>query len=162
MAKELSLIEGMILDEIAAGKTPREVAQTLGITPAEAARMAYDLLDREIITDAEQRRKLQVYRLEKLVNALWNRTMKNADSDDVKNLVMILQQINELLALNKETELEQLERMYEHQTAIYLQTVQMLVGAFRAVAPHAFETEAEWAEFTVVSLENAQKQLEVE
>lgn len=162
MAKELTLLEGLILDEIAAGRTPREIAAATGITPAEASRMAYELLDREIITDAEQRRKLQVYRLEKLINALWDRTMKQADSDDVKNVVLILQQINELLALNKETEAEHLAKMYEHQSAVYMQTISMLIQAFRAIAPHAFETDAEWAEFTVVSLGKAQEQLEVE
>lgn len=160
MAKELTLLEGTVLDMIAAGKTPREIGAVLGISPAEASKMAYDLLDKEIITDAEQRRKLQVYRLEKIVDALWERTMKHADTDDVKNLVMVLQQLNELLALNKEMEAELMVKMYQHQLAVYMATVQHLIAGFRAIAPTAFETEDQWAAFTMEQLEEAEKQLE--
>lgn len=159
MAKELTLLEGTVLDMIAAGKTPRQIAQVLGVSPAEATRLAYELLDKEIITDADQRRRLQVYRLEKIVDALWERTMKHADSDDVKNLVMVLQQLNELLALNKEADAELMQKMYEHQLAVYLHTINALVAAFKQVAPHAFETEDEWATFTQHSLEVAEEQL---
>ena len=60
----LTLLESAALDMLAEGKTPRAIAETLGISPGEAAKLAYNLLDREIITDVEQRRKLQVYRLE--------------------------------------------------------------------------------------------------
>lgn len=160
MAKELTLLEGTVLDMIAAGKTPRQIGQVLGISPAEASKMAYDLLDREIITDADQRRRLQVYRLEKIVDALWERTMKHAESDDVKNLVMVLQQLNELLALNKETDLELMEKMYEHQLAVYLHTINTLVEALRAIAPNALPTEEAWAEFTQTQITTAIKQLE--
>lgn len=160
MAKELTLLEGTVLDMIAAGKTPRQIAAVLGVTPAEASKLAYDLLDKEIIVDADQRRRLQVYRLEKIVDALWERTMRHAESDDVKNLVMVLQQLNELLALNKEADAELMQKMYEHQLAVYLQTLNMLVAAFKAVAPNAFETEDEWATFTMTQLEAAQEQLE--
>ena len=160
MAKELTLLEGTVLDMVASGKTPRQIAEVLGVSPAEASKMAYDLLDREIITDAEQRRKLQVYRLEKIVDALWERTMKHADDADVKNLVMVLQQLNELLALNKEADAELMQKMYDHQLAVYMHTVNALTTAFRAVAPHAFETEDEWAMFTYQAIEEAQKQLE--
>lgn len=160
MAKELSLLEGTVLDMVASGKTPRQIALVLNITPAEASKMAYDLLDREIITDATQRRNLQVYRLEKIVDALWERTMKHADEADVKNLVMVLQQLNELLALNKEADAELMAKMYEHQLAVYMQTINALTMAFRAVAPHAFETDDEWATFTQDALMKAQEQLE--
>ena len=160
MAKELTLLEGTVLDMVASGKTPRQIAEVLGVSPAEASKMAYDLLDREIITDAEQRRKLQVYRLEKIVDALWERTMKHADDADVKNLVMVLQQLNELLALNKEADAELMQKMYAHQLAVYKHTVNALTAAFRALAPNALATEAEWAEFTHSALEEAQKQLE--
>ncbi len=86
----LTLLESAALDMLAEGKSPRAIAETLGISPGEAAKLAYNLLDREIITDIEQRRKLQVYRLEKIIEALWQRVMKNADKDDVKNLVECL------------------------------------------------------------------------
>lgn len=157
---ELTLLEGTVLDMIAAGKTPRQIGQVLGISPAEASKMAYDLLDKEIITDADQRRRLQVYRLEKIVDALWERTMKHADSDDVKNLVMVLQQLNELLALNKEADAELMQKMYEHQLAVYLHTINALVAAFRALAPNALPTEDAWSEFTLQQIETATKQLE--
>lgn len=160
MAKELTLLEGTVLDMVASGKTPRQIAEVLGVSPAEASKMAYDLLDREIITDAEQRRKLQVYRLEKIVDALWERTMKHADDADVKNLVMVLQQLNELLALNKEADAELMAKMYDHQLAVYMHTVNALTTAFRALAPDALPTDDAWAAFTYNILEEAQNQLE--
>lgn len=100
----LSLMESAALDLLAEGKTPRQISEVMGISAGEAAKLAYDLLDREIITDVEQRRKLQVYRLEKIIEALWQRVMKNADKDDVKNLVDVLDKLNVLLALNKEND----------------------------------------------------------
>lgn len=160
MAKELTLLEGTVLDMVAAGKTPRQIAQVLDISPAEASKMAYELLDREIITDAVQRRNLQVYRLEKIVDALWERTMKHADSDDVKNLVMVLEQLNELLALNKEADSELMQKMYEHQLGAYMQTVNALTAAFRALAPNALPDDAAWAQFIGDTLTEAQAQLE--
>lgn len=158
---ELTMLQGMVLDELAAGKSPRAIAELVGISPAEAAKMAYDLLDTEIVTDVESRRKLQVYRLEKIVGALWERVMKHADRDDVKNLVLILEQLNTLLALNKEQDDSLARQMQQHQLAVYMSALMGLVAAFKALAPQLM-TESEWANFTVVQLEKSKKQMTLE
>lgn len=157
----LSLLDGVVLDMVAEGKSPRQIAQAIGIEPHEAAKMAYDLLDREIVTDTEQRRKLQVYRLEKLVEALWQRTMKNAQKDDVQNLVDILDKLNTLLALNKEQDAEAQARMHGHQLAAYLAALKGLIIAFQMVAPDAMTPE-EWAEWTATHLEKARDEMTLE
>lgn len=158
---ELSMLEGMVLDELAAGKSPREIAALVGITPAEAARLAYNLLDKEIVTDADQRRKLQVYRLEKIVGALWERVMKHAERDDVKNLVLVLEQLNELLALNKEHDDTLARQMQQHQLAVYMSALMGLIAAFKALAP-TLMTESEWGTFTIERLESAKAQMTLE
>lgn len=157
----LSVLEGVVLDMVAEGKSPRAIGETLGIKPAEAAKMAYDLLDSEIVTDTEQRRKLQVYRLEKIVEALWQRTMQNAEKDDVRNLIDVLDKLNILLALNKEQDAEMMTRMHSHQLATYLSALMGLLAAFKAIAPDLM-TEEQWASFAAERMEIAQSQMTLE
>lgn len=157
----LSMLQGAVLDMVAEGKSPRQISEVIGCTPAEAAKMAYDLLDSEIVTDTESRRKLQVYRLEKIVEALWQRTMRNAEKDDVKNLIDVLDKLNILLALNKEQDADAQTRMHAHQFASYMAALMGLLAAFKALAPNALE-EAEWAEWGATQMEAAQKAMTLE
>lgn len=159
---ELSMVEGVALDMLAEGKTPRQIGEALGISAAEAARLSYNLLDREIVTDAEQRRKLQVYRLEKIVNALWERVMRNADRDDVKNLVLVLEQLNNLLALNKEQDEAMMTRMHQFQFAAYIQALKALIVAFKQLAPNALPDEAEWNTWIIEQVEESKRTLSLE
>ncbi len=158
---ELSLMDGMILDMLAEGKSPRAIAEVVKITPAEAAKRAYELLDKEIITDADSRRKLQVYRLEKIIEALWARTMEHAGQFDVKNLLDTLDKLNILLALNKEQDAQMVERMANHQLAAYMGALMGLIAAFKNLAPQLMTPE-EWAQFAVDQLEIAEKQMMIE
>lgn len=155
------MMQGVVLDMVAEGKSPRQIAEVLGIEPGEAAKMAYDLLDSEIVTDAEQRRKLQVYRLEKIVEALWKRTMDNANRDDVKNLLMVLEQLNTLLALNKEQDAAQFAKMHAHQLQSYMMALVGLVQAFRALVPQLM-TPDEWDAWTADQMEEAKKTMLLE
>ena len=158
----LTMLQGMVLDMTAEGKSPRQIAEALGIQPTEAAKMAYDLLDKEIVTDTDQRRKLQVYRLEKIVEALWARTMANADRDDVRNLVEVLDKLNTLLALNKEQDSEMYARMHQHQFAVYISALQALVFAFKKISPPDLMTEEQWASWTADQLESSRNMLAIE
>lgn len=155
---ELTMMQGVVLDMVAEGKSPRAIAEVLGIKPAEAAKMAYDLLDAEIVTDTEQRRKLQVYRLEKIVEALWQRTMNNANKDDVKNLVDVLDKLNTLLALNKEQDASMMQMMHAHQFATYMGAIKGLITAFKMLAPDLM-TEDQWMEWAASQVEDAQTQM---
>lgn len=150
----LSLLERAALDMLAEGKTPRQIADVMGITPGEAAKLAYDLLDKEIITDIEQRRKLQVYRLEKIIEALWNRVMKNAEKDDVKNLIDVLDKLNVLLALNKENDAALEAKMHSYQLERYLDVLLALMSKFMEMAPNLMTAE-QWQEFFSNQLEEA-------
>lgn len=154
----LTLLQGTVLDMVAEGKSPRAIAEVLGITPSEAAKMAYDLLDNEINTDVEQRRKLNVYRLEKIVEALWTRVMNSAQKDDVKNLVDVLDKLNVLLGLNKEQDAEQMERMSKFQLQAYMSALLGLVAAFKALAP-TLMTEDEWAQFAADQMVIAEQKM---
>lgn len=148
---QLTLMDGMILDYVAEGKSPRQIADILGISAAEVSKRAYELLDKEIVTDIEQRRKLQVYRLEKIIEALWQRVMRNAERDDVKNLVDTLDKLNTLLALNKEQDAEMQTRMFEYQAVAYQESLMGLIMAFRMIAPDAM-TEDEWSDWAAEQL----------
>ena len=152
--KGLSLLESAALDMLAEGKTPRQIGETLGITPGEAAKLAYNLLDREIITDVDQRRKLQVYRLEKIIEALWVRVMKNAEKDDVRNLVEVLDKLNVLLALNKENHALLEAKMHAYQLEGYLNATLHLLQAFMKLAPNLMTPE-QWQAWTAEQLEEA-------
>lgn len=159
--RQLTLMEGMALDMMAEGKTPRQIGEALGITAGEAAKMAYNLLDREIMTDAEQRRKLQVYRLEKLIEALWQRVMKHADKDDVKNVIDILDKLNVLLALNKENDAALEARMHAYQMEAYMRVVMHMLNKFMEKAPGLMQPE-EWQQFMAETLEEARGTLVLE
>lgn len=159
--QQLTLMEGVVLDMVAEGKSPRAISEVVGCTPAEAAKMAYDLLDREIVTDVEQRRKLNVYRLEKIVEALWQRTMQGANKDDVKNLVDVLDKLNVLLGLNKEQDAEMMTRMHQHQFAAYLSALMGLIKAFQMIAPDIM-SEDQWAMWAADRMEEIKTQLMLE
>lgn len=159
MSNGLSMLDGIILDMVAEGKSPRQIAEATGVSPAEAAKKAYDLLDSEIITDVEQRRKLQVYRLEKMVSALWERTMKNGDKDDVKNIREILSDLNVLLGLNKEQDAEMVMKMQGHQFESYMYALVGLVTAFRALAPDLM-TPDQWEAWSAAQLKDAKERME--
>jgi len=159
MSNGLSMLDGIILDMVAEGKSPRQIAEATGVSPAEAAKKAYDLLDSEIITDVEQRRKLQVYRLEKMVSALWERTMKNGDKDDVKNIREILSDLNVLLGLNKEQDAEMVMKMQGHQFESYMYALVGLITAFRALAPDLM-TPDQWESWSAAQLQEAKSRME--
>lgn len=155
----LNMLEGQALDLIASGKSPRQIAEELGIEPHEALKLSYDLLDKEIVTDIEQQRKLQVYRLQKLIEALWARTLEHGNVDDVRNVREIMSDMNVLLALNKELDEKQQARMHQYQLAGYMAALKALVYAFRQLAPNAMPPE-EWPAWTANQLEAAQLELE--
>lgn len=159
MSNGLSMLDGIILDMVAEGKSPRQIAEATGVSPAEAAKKAYDLLDSEIVTDVEQRRKLQVYRLEKMVSALWERTMKNGDKDDVKNIREILSDLNVLLGLNKEQDAEMIMKMQGHQFESYMYALVGLITAFRALAPDLM-TPDQWEAWSAAQLSDAKSKME--
>lgn len=158
---ELTMMQGVALDMAAEGKSARAIAEVLNVSPSQALKLVYDLLDSEIITDVDQRRKLNVYRLEKIVEALWNRVMKNADKDDVKNLVDVLDKLNVLLGLNKERDEEAERRMEQRQLFAYMSALKGLIIAFQSLAPEIMSAE-EWSEWAATQLEQSQKILELE
>lgn len=152
--REMSLLEGMAFDMVVEGKSPREIAKVLSITPGEALKMSYDLLDREVVVDVEQKRKLQVYRLEKIVEALWQRVMKSADRDDVRNLTDVLEKLNILLGLNKEADQAYEKRMHEYQLQRYLDTIVSLITSFMTLAP-TLMTQEQWQKWAADRLEES-------
>lgn len=155
----LSVLQGMILDLVAEGKSPRQIEAVTGVPAAQVHRMANELLDQELNLDTESKRKLQVYRLEKIIEALYARVQKYADRDDVRNLVEVMDRVNDLLALHKERDAEALLRVTQYQSALYISSLKSLVNAFKAIAPKLM-TDDEWDEWTVVQLEIAQEALE--
>lgn len=157
----MSMLEGEVLDRVAKGMSPRAIADELGIKAHEAAKMAYDLLDKEIVTDIDQQRKLQVYRLQKLIEALWDRTLESGNVDDVRNVREIMADMNVLLALNKEIDEKAAARMHGYQLAGYMVALQGLVAAFKAIAPEAMR-EDEWPAWMATQLEKAQNQMQHE
>lgn len=157
----LSMLEGEVLERVAKGMTPRAIAEELGVKPHEVAKMAYDLLDKEIDTDVEQQRKLQVYRLQKLIESLWDRTIENGNVDDVRNVREIMADMNVLLALNKEIDEKTASRMHAYQLAGYMAAIQSLVMAFKMIAPNAMP-EDEWPAWTAKQLEASQTSLQYE
>lgn len=154
----LTMLEGLVLDLVAEGKSPREISAVVGITPAEASKLAYELLDREIVTDIDQRRKLQVYRLEKIVGALWQRVMQSAEKDDVKNLREVLSDLNVLLALNKEQDNSMLLQIQGHQFTAYMSALVALMNAFRMLAPDIMSPD-QWQAWGAEQLQKSKEMM---
>jgi len=150
----LSVLQGMVLDMTAEGKSPRQIEAITGVPAANVHRMVGELLDKELDLDTDSKRKLQVYRLEKIIESLYQRVMKNADRDDVKNLVEVMDRINSLLALEKERDASELLRVSQYQSSLYIASLKTLVNAFKAIAPQAM-TDDEWDEWTATQLEIA-------
>lgn len=157
----LTVLQGMALDMVAAGASPRQIAQELGIEPHEAVKLSYDLLDKEIVTDVDQARKLQVYRLQKLIEAIWKRTIEDGGVDDIRNVRELMADMNVLLALNKEIDEKQHARMHSFQLAGYMVAMQGLIAAFKMIAPNAMKEE-EWPAWAAEQLEAAQTHMQYE
>jgi len=155
----LSVLQGMVLDLTAEGKSPRQIEAITGVPAAQVHRMVDQLLEKELNLDTDSKRKLQVYRLEKIIEALYQRVMKHADRDDVKNLVEVMDRINSLLALEKERDSAELLRVTDYQAALYIGSLKQLIAAFQLIAPNQMTTD-EWAEWTATQLEIAQSTLE--
>jgi len=163
MAKEVekpafSIMDGMILDLVAKGRSPRAIAQELGITPAEATKRAYELLDSEIVTDTEQRRKLNVYRLEKVVESLWDRVQREGNKDDVKNMRELLADLSVLQGLNKEQDEQMLLQIQGHQFNAYMSALVGLVNSFRMLAPDLMSPD-EWQAWGAEQLQVAKERM---
>lgn len=155
----LTVLQSKMLDMVAEGKTPRQIEARLGVPASQVHRMTNELLDAELDLDTESKRKLQVFRLEKITEALYPRVMANADRDDVKNMLEIIDRTNDLLALHKERDTEEIKRVSEHQLALYVASLKQLIVAFKVIAPNLM-TEAEWDQWTVAQLQIAQQMLQ--
>lgn len=160
MALQLSVLQGMVLDMVAEGKSPRQIESVTGVPAAEVHRMTDELLSRELNLDTESKRKLQVYRLEKIIESLYERVMKHADRDDVKNLIEVMDRIDNLLALHKERDAEELLRVTQYQSALYIGSLRTIVNAFKAMAP-GLMTDEEWDTWSYQQLEIARQLLTV-
>jgi len=150
----LSLLQGLILDAVAEGKSPRQIEALTGVPAAQVHRMANELLDTELNLDTDSKRKLQVYRLEKIIESLYQRVMKHADRDDVKNLIEVMDRVNDLLALHKERDAAELLRVTQHQSALYIGSLKTLVNAFKVLAPGIMNSD-EWDEWLTTQMEIA-------
>ena len=155
----ISVLQGLILDSVAEGKSPRQIEALTGVPAAEVHRMANELLDKELNLDTESKRRLQVYRLEKIIEALYDRVMKHADRDDVKNLIEVMDRVNDLLALHKERDAQELMRVTQYQSSLYIASLKQLVNAFKAITPGTM-TDDEWDEWIAVELDIARTTLE--
>lgn len=158
MPVNLSLLQSEVLDMSASGKTPRQIEARLGVPAAEVHRMVNELLDNELEFDVESKRKMQLYRFEKIVEALFERVKQNADRDDVKNLNDTMEKINELMALHRERDTEELKRVTSHQAALYIATLRQLISSFKVLAPNIM-TDAEWDTWAGEQLAIAQEML---
>jgi len=163
MAVQLSVLQGMILDMVAEGKTPRQIESVLGVPAAEVHRMANELLDSELNLDTESKRKLQVYRLEKIIEALWERVQKHVDRDDVRNLIEVMDRVNDLLALHKERDAQELLRVTQYQSALYIASLKSLVQDFKVLIDSGAAsgmTDDQWDDWMAKRLEIARQTLE--
>ena len=155
----LSVLQGLVLDMTAEGKSPRQIEQVTGVPAVNVHRMVNELLDKELNLDTDSKRKLQVYRLEKIIESLYQRVMRNAQRDDVKNLIEVMDRINSLLALEKERDADELMRVSQYQLSLYKASLLTLINAFKAIAPNTM-TNDEWDEWTASQLEIAAGTLE--
>lgn len=158
-SSRLTVLQRKILDGVAAGKTPAQISEEVSISPSKVYQIHNDLINNEVLLDTEQMRKLQAYRLNKLVEALWERTQKYADKDDVKNLMDIIEKINDLLALNIQRDKEELVAITSFQANVYIQALRTLVDAFKALAP-GIMSSGEWDEWTAQQLQTARRELQ--
>lgn len=159
----LSVLQGMVLDLVAEGKSPRQIEAVTGVPAAEVHRMANELLDNELNLDTESKRKLQVYRLEKIIEALWQRVQKHVDRDDVRNLIEVMDRVNDLLALHKERDAEAQLRITQYQSALYIASLRTLVQDFKVLVDTgaaASMTDDQWDGWVAQRLEIAKGTLE--
>lgn len=154
----LSILQSVILDGLAEGKSPRQLEAITGVPAAQVYKVGLELLESEVLMDTDSKRKLQLYRLEKIIEALWTRVQQHADRDDVKNLIEVMDRVSALLALNKEVEANEIVRATQYQSALYINSLRTLMDSFKAMLPGKM-TDEQWDEWAGIQLEAAKKQI---
>ena len=155
----LSMLQSVILDGLAAGQTPRQLELVTGVPAAQVYKVGLELLESEVLMDTDSKRKLQLYRLEKIIEALWTRVQQHADRDDVKNLIEVMDRVSALLALNKEVEANEIVRATQYQSALYINSLRTLLESFKQMLPGKM-TDEQWEAWAATQLESAKKQIE--
>lgn len=97
-----SMTVAMIMDERNRGKNFREIAEKFSITPEEAYRLYTEYIESSHALNEMEYRALQLQRLEKMIDAVWDLAINNNSLDGIDSLLSILREINKMLGLNKQ------------------------------------------------------------
>lgn len=121
-----TMLEILIAEDRARGLSWHKIGQKHEIDPDEAYRMYVAFRERDNTHNEAEYRMLQLERLEKMIDALWDLAIEQKSIDHVKALLPILQEISKLLGLNKQkavTEIRVIEQKQVTLVMAYLDAV---------------------------------------
>lgn len=135
-----------MVDDAASGMTWNEIAVKHGVEPAEAARRVHDYLqDSYTGTSTAHMRMMQLRRLEKVINALWEQVMNGdviLEGKAGANVLTAINQITDLMDLKKDRLRDEQIRLTQAQTMLIMSTldqvrVELLVRILEVLPPEA-------------------------
>lgn len=107
----------MILDDRRLGLSYRAIGQKHGISAEDARTIAREILESTSEEDEWELRAITLLRLESVVNSMWT-NVENGSFKHAEVLIKTLDQIANLLALNKQVMVEQKSAITDEQAAI--------------------------------------------
>lgn len=161
-ANRLSVLDKEVLERRKKGDDYYKIASDLGISPEDVPEISKRALDTLVNVDPEENRKLQMYRLESLMNQLWAWVDAGLDEMGTKssNIIRVLERIESLLGLAQKEDEAKMLRITQYQADIYLSIIGRLINSFKEVSPDTFKSDEEWQKFTVLTVSDAQKTIE--
>lgn len=97
-----SALVQMYIDERDRGKTWTQIAEKFDKDPDEVYRAWNEYMSTNRVVNEAEYRMLQLSRLERMIDALWELAIKQNSLDHIKALLPVLQEISKLLGLHKD------------------------------------------------------------
>lgn len=90
------------LNDRARGKSWQWIADRYGKDPDEVYAAYMEFAEKNKTVNESEYRMLQLVRLEKMIDALWDTAINSKSLDHIKGMLPVLQEISKLLGLHKE------------------------------------------------------------
>lgn len=121
-----SMLEYLISEDRKRGLSWHDIGKQRDVDPDEAYRIYVQYREKDAGVNEAEYRMLQLERLEKMIDALWDLAVESKSIDHIKALLPVLQEISKLLGLNKQkaiTEVRVIEQRQVHLVVDYIDAV---------------------------------------
>lgn len=140
---------------------------TRTVDPDTVFREVQDYLQRSKELSELEYRRMQLRRLERLIDALWDLAVEHKDIEHIETMLKVLKEISKMLGLYQQKTISEVRVVEEKQTTLIVNYVDavsetLLHRVMETVTAKGARTkiEAEWAEWVASASQEPLKQIE--